>query len=366
MIYQRIKTILPHFQFVGEYVSATELQSGNVNETYHLVYSRNHEHHYILQRVNTYVFKNPQGVMHNISMVTSHLCDSLRAQGKDPKGSVLSIIRTREGELLYTDDHQDVWRAYGYILGATAHDAVSDPRLVYEVGRGFGNFQSLLSNFPANELYEPIPNFHNTRKRFYAFVRSLDEDKAGHVHELEDEIEFMFERRLMMSEIVKLLDAGVLPLRVTHNDTKSNNVMIDDKTGKAICVIDLDTVMPGSSLYDYGDGVRFGCSTAAEDEEDTSKIKLDVEKFTAFTEGYLSETSSALVPAELSRLVLGIKVITCELAMRFLMDYIDGNVYFRVNSPQHNLVRARAQMALLRDIERRERELERIVGTLIR
>ena len=179
--------------------------------------------------------------------------------------------------------------------------------------------------------------------------------------ELEDEIEFFFERRRMLGEIVKLLDQGVLPLRVTHNDTKSNNVLLDQKTGKALCVIDLDTVMPGSSLYDYGDGVRFGASDAREDEQDIEKVNLNMDKARAFTRGFVQETAGFLSDEELSRLPLGIKVITAELAMRFLTDYLDGDPYFKVDYPEHNLVRARAQMALLKDIERKEEALYRMV-----
>ena len=208
---------------------------------------------------------------------------------------------------------------------AVPYDVLEKPRHYYEIGRAFGEFQRRLRTFPAQRLHETIPDFHNTTRRFYAFVAAVAEDRAGRVDALEDEIEFFFERRKMMNEIVRRLKTGELPLRVTHNDTKSNNVLIDQETDEAICVIDLDTVMPGSSLYDFGDAVRFGASTAAEDEEDLSKIGLDMEKYRLFTEGFLRETNGFLTEKEIGLLPLGVKVITCELAMRFLTDYIDGD-----------------------------------------
>lgn len=367
MIYNQIKTVLPRFRFQGEYQSVQETVSGNVNSTYHLIYAyHGQERHYILQRINGYVFKEPREVMHNIALVTEHLRKNMMQAGMEVEGRVLSLIHTRDDDILYIDQAGDCWRAYDFIINATAPDIVETPEMMKEIGSGFGRFQRLLYDFPADQLFVPIPNFHHTIKRFYAFVRSVDEDLVGRVKGVEDEIEFFFERRKMMSSIVRLLDNGTLPLRVTHNDTKSNNVMLDNATGKAICVIDLDTVMPGSSLYDYGDAVRFGASTAAEDEPDTSRIALDMDKTRSFTQGFIEETKGFLTVEELRRLPLGIKVITCELAMRFLKDYIDGDLYFKVNSPQHNLIRARAQMALLRDIEKKEPELNEMIAQMIK
>lgn len=366
MLYNQIKTILPRFRFRGNYKSAVEFVSGNVNVTYHLIYQdEDQEQHYILQRINGYVFKEPREVMRNIALVTEHLRKNMMLAGLPTQGRVLSLIHTVDDDVLYLDPAGDCWRAYDFISNATAYDQVDTPALMEEVGRGFGNFQRLLYDFPASQLYASIPNFHNTTKRFYALVRSVDEDLAGRVKHVQDEIEFFFEHRKMMSSIVRLLDNGTLPLRVTHNDTKSNNVMLDNVTGKAVCVIDLDTVMPGSALYDYGDAVRFGASTAAEDEPDTSRIALDMDKTRAFTKGFVAETNGFLDREELLRLPLGIKVITCELAMRFLKDYIDGDLYFKVNSPQHNLIRARAQMALLRDIEKKEPELNAMIQEMV-
>ena len=359
MTYNTIRNVLPHFCFKGKYKGVQELTSGNVNNTYVLEYQDGPVTRlYTLQHINPYVFKNPHEVMSNIFAVTSHLREAMARNNEDANRRVLELIKTKEGKNLYEDDDGDIWRAYTYISDASALDIVRTPQEMEEVGRGFGQFQKLLYDFPAQELYPSIPNFHHTTKRFYTFVHALDRDKAGRVREVEDEIEFMFDRRRMMGEIVRMLDNGHIPYRVTHNDTKSNNVLLDNASGKAICVIDLDTVMPGSSLYDYGDAIRFGASTAAEDEPDVSRIALDMDKTKAFTRGFIEETNGFLTKEELSYLPLGIKVLTCELAMRFLTDYIDGDVYFKVNSPEHNLVRARAQIALLKDIERREQDLQ--------
>ncbi len=353
MVYNDIKRVLSKFQFSGRYVHGEELHSGNINNTYHLIYHTDDGavNHYTLQQINSYAFKDPRGVMRNIELVSDHLRKALEQKGIDPQRRMLDLIRTVDGDVLLETGGGGFWRAYRYIDEATAYDRVSKPEHFYEAGRAFGEFQRLLSDFPAEQLTETIPNFHNTQKRFYAFVAAVAEDKAKRVAWLDDEIEFFFERRRMMSEIVRRMDAGLLPVRVTHNDTKINNVMIDDKTDKAICVIDLDTVMPGSALYDYGDAIRFGASTAAEDEPDLNKISLDVGLFEQFTRGFLSEVHDSLTDEEIRLLPLSIKVITCELAMRFLTDYIDGDLYFKVSSPEHNLIRARAQMKLLTDVE---------------
>ncbi len=366
MTYNAIKRVLPHFCFEGQYRSVTELTSGNINNTYLLEYmGATGPRFYVLQHINTYVFRNPREVISNISAVTNHLRRALIRDGESTERRVLELIPARDGSNLYEDEEGDVWRAYTYINDATALDVVETAEEMEQVGRGFGSFQRLLYDFPAQELFCPIPNFHHTLKRFYSFVHSVDEDRAGRVKFVEDEIEFMFEHRRMMGSIVRMLDEGVIPYRVTHNDTKSNNVMLDNATGKAICVIDLDTVMAGSALYDYGDAVRFGASTAAEDEPDVSRIALDLTKAEAFTKGFVAETNGFLTREELLNLPLGIKVLTCELAMRFLTDYIDGDVYFKVNSPDHNLIRARAQIALLRDVERKEAQLQAMTERLI-
>lgn len=365
MLNEIIAAAASHFAFQGTPVSGEEMHSGNINRTYHLICDdRGARHEYILQRISTYVFKEPAPMMDNIARVTAHLRQALLARGESPERRVLEIIPTRENGLLWFDAEGGCWRAYAFITDAFAYDAV-DAAAFYQVGRSFGAFQRLLSDFPAAELYESIPDFHNTAKRFGQLDAAIRADTAGRAHEVGAEIAFLLERREKLCAIVRLIEEGALPLRVTHNDTKSNNVMLDKKTGEPLCVIDLDTVMPGSSLYDYGDAIRFGGNTAAEDERDTSKISLDMEKTEAFTRGFIEETNGILSREELRRLPLGIYVMTGELAARFLTDYLSGDAYWKINSPDHNLVRSRAQIALLRDIERKEDDLQRMVDAMI-
>ena len=355
MAYEQISHVLPMFRFEGSFESARELTSGNINHTYRVSYrlADGSLKEYVLQQINTYVFKNPEAVMSNVQKVTAHLRAAIEGRGEDASRRALHLIETVDGGCMVKDGEEHFWRAYDFITDAMAYDRVEKPEHFREAGRAFGEFQNALADFPANELFDTIPDFHNTKKRFYTFVQAVAEDKAGRVKDLEAEIDFFFDRRKMMSGIVDRIERGELPLRVTHNDTKINNVMLDKDSGEALCVIDLDTVMPGSALYDYGDAVRFGACTAAEDEPDTSLISIDLELFRLFTEGFVGAVRDSLTPAEIELLPLGIKVITCELAMRFLTDYIDGDLYFRPAYPGHNLVRARAQMKLLTEIEER-------------
>ncbi len=365
MTQQQIAAIAQHFQLKGEFLSAVELHSGNINHTYHLIHDdRGARREYILQRISTNVFHEPERMMENIVHVTEHLRRALLARGEDPERRVLTIIPTREGGMMYSDPEAGCWRACPFITNAFAYDTV-DAAAFYEVGRGFGAFQRMLADFPAGELYESIPDFHNTVWRFEQLEQAIAADPVGRVREVRADIDFLMARREKLCSIIPLIESGELPLRVTHNDTKSNNVMLDADTGKALCVIDLDTVMPGSALYDYGDAIRFGGNAAAEDEADTAKISLDMEKTEAFTRGFIGETNGFLTENELRRLPLGIYVMTGELAVRFLWDYISGDHYWKTDSSDHNLRRSRAQAALLRDVERKEGELQAMVDRLI-
>ncbi len=367
MIYNDIKHILREFDFSGKYVSAVELTSGNINMTYALTYEQSDGSikHYILQRISAVAFKDPEGMMSNIQLVVNHITAAMERDGVDGDRRALKFISCKSGGNLYRDENNNCWRSYVFIEDAKAYDSIERPEHFYEAGRGFGEFQKYLFDFPAEKLFVTIPDFHNTTKRFYAFVAAVAEDRAGRVSSLEREIDFFFDRRKMMNSIIALTESGVLPERVTHNDTKLNNVLIDNSTGKAICVIDLDTVMPGSILYDYGDAIRYGACTAAEDESDISKIGVDMNLFRLFTDGFVSEIAHKITDEEIKNLPLGVLVITCELAMRFLTDYINGDEYFKVKYPEHNLVRARAQMRLLEVFEEKYDEMQTYVCSLM-
>ncbi len=354
-----IKSVAAHFSFSGTLANTKELTAGNINVTYRLTYTKDGlPHQYIIQRINTNAFKDPVSLMDNVGKVTTHIRASYQAEGINPDRRVLTFVPCDNGTLLYIDPEGGAWRAYHYVDGVTAYDQIESADLFREAGRGFGEFQTRLADFPAAELVETIPGFHNTAHRYGTFLQAIEKDAAGRVASIPDEIAFFQDRKDLAHAIVsKLGDPDLLPLRVTHNDTKLNNVLIDNATGKALCVIDLDTVMPGSALYDYGDAVRYGACTAAEDEPDTSKIGFDMTLFEAFTEGFVSATAGKLTDTEIRLLPLGVKVITYELAMRFLTDYINGDVYFKTKYADHNLVRARAQMKLLTVIEEKYEEM---------
>ncbi len=362
----RIISVAAHFALGGVPTRVKELTAGNINVTYRLdMGEASDAPRYVLQRINTEAFKDPASLMENIGLVTAHIRAGYEAEGVDPARRVLSFVPTEGGSLLYMDDEGGAWRAYRYVDGVTAYNTIESAELFREAGRGFGDFQARLADFPADQLTETIPGFHDTAKRYGAFCAAIEADAAGRAAGIPEELAFFHERRALMSAIVDRLGTA-FPVRVTHNDTKLNNVLIDDATGKALCVIDLDTVMPGSALYDYGDAVRYGACTAAEDEPDTSKIGFDMDLFRAFTEGFVSATAGGLTPDEIRALPLGIAVITCELAMRFLTDYLNGDTYFKTAYPTHNLVRARAQMQLLRCVEAHMEEMEAFVEGLLR
>lgn len=350
------------FEFDGEVQEISPFGSGHINDTLRVVcVSEQEEKHYILQRINTAVFRDPDGLMNNIAEVTAFLRKKVIAQGGNPEREVLCPVKTRTEELYCRSEEGECWRAYLCIDGATCYDMVEKPEDFYQAGRGFGHFQALLSDYPAQQLRETIPDFHHTPKRFEAFCRAVEEDCCGRKAEVLSEIQFVMNHADDMQIIQQMMDDGEMPLRVTHNDTKLNNVMIDDVTGKALCVLDLDTVMPGTAVFDFGDSIRFGANTAAEDETDLSKVSLSLELFEAYTKGFLESCGHSLTETEKLMLPMGAKIMTLECGMRFLMDYLQGDVYFKIHREKHNLDRARTQFALVRDMERKWTEMERIV-----
>lgn len=352
------------FGISGRLAGWQEICAGNINRTYEVTFESPEggtQDKYTFQRINTYVFKNPEDVMHNILAVTEHIKHKLLEEYGSYDRRVLSFLTAENGTpYLYTND-RDFWRVYRFVDDAKAYDIIEKPIHFYEAGRAFGEFQGWLADFPVDVLVETIPQFHNTVRRMQDFRRAVQEDKAGRRGTVEREIAFLLEREIEAGTIVGLLEAGAIPYRVTHNDTKINNILFDAESDKALCVIDLDTVMPGTSIYDFGDAVRSGASTAREDEEDLSKVHFDLSMFERFTRGFLEETKGLLTAEEIRLLPLGAKIITLELASRFLTDYLDGDIYFKISRPDHNLVRARNQIRLAQEMEAVFPEMEDIV-----
>ena len=350
------------FDFPGTFVDYTRHGNGHINDTYMVRFKREDgsEKRFILQRINTSVFKNPDGVMNNIGLVSDFIREKVKSQGGDPERESLTIVYAKDGKPFY-DEGDAFFRAYLFIDGAVSYESVEKPEDFYESGFGFGRFQYLLSEFDASKLCEVIPGFHDTGARFERFKQVVSEDKVGRVKEAEKEIKFVMDRAADMSVCMDMLKSGKLPLRVTHNDTKLNNVMLDAKTGKAVCVVDLDTVMPGLSINDFGDAIRFGANTAAEDETDLSKVSLDLNLFEVYTKGFLAGCNNSLTKEELEMLPMGAKMMTLECGMRFLTDFLEGDVYFKIHREGHNLDRARCQFELVADMERKMQEMNEIV-----
>lgn len=328
--------------------------AGHINETY-AVYmpaeSGEEELAYVLQRVNKFVFKNPAHVMENIFGVTEYLRRSIRASGGNPDRETLSYIKTRAGENYFEDAKGLPWRCYNYIPDSVCYQTTPEPEQFYQSGKSFGRFLKQLGDYPAGTLHETIPHFHDTPSRYADFERALRRDVKNRARTCMPETAFVKARKQDCGRLTQLLQAGRLPLRVTHNDTKLNNILFDADTGEGICVIDLDTIMPGLAANDFGDSIRFGATTAAEDEQDLAKVHFDLALFELYTKGYLEAAGDVLTPAEKETLAWGAKLMTLECGMRFLTDYLQGDVYFKTQYPTHNLVRARTQFKLVSEME---------------
>lgn len=357
------KDIADKFQFDGNLANSKLHICGHINQTIILDFVREDgtEKKYVLQRINKEIFPNVPELMNNILKVTNHISTKVKEENGDPLRESLNLIPTKDGNYYYETPDGNYFRAFHFIEGARTYMLVEKPEDFYKCGRGLGKFQKQLADFDASSIYETIKDFHNTTKRFEAFMEAVKEDKVGRAKSVQEEIEFITSRANETSILVNLLNEGKLPLRVTHNDTKFNNIMIDDITGDAICVIDLDTVMPGLSLYDYGDAIRSGASTAEEDETDLSKVNFDLNLFEVFTKGFLESCGDALTETEKEYLAFSAKLITLELSMRFLMDHLNGDVYFQVHRENHNLDRARNQLKLVADMEKNMNKMKEIV-----
>ena len=343
------------FQMDGEPVACEEFGHGHINSTYKITTDTGHE--YVLQKINKYVFHNPVQLMANANAVTSFI----REREADPRAAIHFIpTRNDDGSFCHRDSDGEFWRMYDYVGGFCVDQPETDEDF-YQSAVAFGRFQHLLADFPADTLYETIPNFHNTASRYRDFEQAVKENASGRADEVREEIAFIRARAADCSILTDLLAKGELPLRVTHNDTKLNNVMLDDVTGRPVCVIDLDTVMPGLSLYDYGDSMRFGTNPAAEDETDLSKVTCDLNLFEQYTKGFLEECGSMLTPQEIENLPLSAKLMTLECGMRFLADHIAGDTYFKIHREGHNLDRCRTQLKLVADMESKMDAMKQIV-----
>lgn len=353
---EKIKEIGAAFRLSGEVDAVDTITNGNINATYRVTYRSGDDSakSYIFQRINTVVFSNPVQIMHNIDLVTTHI------RKKYPNEQNLHFHHTAEGKNYLFDEENAFWRVMNWVDSIT-FDTCDDLSVIEATGAAFGRFQNQLSDFDGAQLYETIPDFHNTKKRLDTLFSHIKEDPCGRVGSVSDEIAYLASVREQAGALSVRYANGEFPVRVTHNDTKSNNVLFDRETKMPLVVIDLDTVMPGMAMYDFGDAVRFIANTAAEDEADLSRVGFDTEKFRAFCKGFVGEVGSSLTQAELGSLVQASFSITIELASRFLDDYITGDKYFKINYPEHNLVRTRCQLALAKDIARKQAALEEIV-----
>lgn len=360
---QIVKEVAGSFVLPGVLREISVYGSGHINDTFRLTYETdNGIRRYILQRMNRSVFKAPEELMENIIGVTSWLKKKIRAAGGDPERETLTIVKCRNGNYYYRDSEGEYWRVYLFVEGAASYDQVERPEDFYQSAYAFGHFQRMMADYPARSLHETIPDFHNTVKRFGDFKRAVEADVCGRVKEVKEEIRFVMEREKFAHTLCDLEARGEIPVRVTHNDTKLNNILMDRETGRGLCVIDLDTVMPGLAVNDFGDSIRFGASTGAEDEKDLSKISCDMELYRIYTRGFLEGCGGALTDMELAHLPTGAIMMTFECGMRFLADYLEGDHYFKTNRKEHNLDRCRTQFKLVRDMEEKLNEMRAIVN----
>lgn len=357
-----MRYIAEQFALEGDVVAITPHGNGHINETYLVeAQKEGRQFSYILQRINTAVFTEPEKLMRNISGVTEYLRKQFLTENGEERRCTLTIISTKTGMLYYEAGDGRCYRMYIYIDKTRTLEQITSAQDLAVAAEAFGEFRYRLSKYPAETLYETIPDFHNTPKRYERFLEVLADDTLGRAGEVQEEIAFVKDRQAEMGILCDALQSGEIPLCVTHNDTKLNNILLDEATGKVVCIIDLDTVMPGSALYDIGDSIRFGASTAAEDETDLRKVSLNLELFAEYVRGYCRGCHGNLTAREYELLPMGAKLMTLECGMRFLADYLEGDVYFRIHREQHNLDRCRTQFALVADMERKWNEMKQIV-----
>jgi hypothetical protein len=368
MAYQekQLQEISKQFQIYGEILHAETFKIGHINETYSATYDQGGMRvRYIHQKINKHVFKNPPAVMKNVMRVTTHIRRRLEIQdARDITRRSLIVIPTRDGQSYYCSRENEYWRTFVFVEGVQTFESVQSPEQAFQAGRAFGEFQSLLVDLPGGRLTETIPNFHNTRKRFSALQQAIQKDRYNRAKDAKQEIEFALKHEKIVDVILDAMARKRIPERITHNDTKFNNVMLDAVTGEAKCVVDLDTVMPGCALYDFGDMVRTTTSPTLEDEPDLSKVRMLMPIFKQLAEGYLATAGSFLTKAEKSILAFSGKLITFEIGIRFLTDFLSGDTYFRIHRPDHNLDRCRTQFKLAESIEQQEEAMQKFVNGL--
>ena len=358
-----IMGIIAQFALEGEVQEIRPYGPGHINDTFRLTCQAGEEEKvYVLQRVNGDVFKNCDQLMENVKRVTDYLKERIREQGGDPQRETLQIVPTKDGKTHVTDGNGDGWRVYPFISGTVSYDRAETPEQFRQSGYAFGNFQHLLADFPAEELHETIVDFHNTADRFAKFLQAVERDAKGRAKDVQEEIRFIRQREADCHFFNDLLADREVPLRVTHNDTKLNNVLFCAETGEVVCVVDLDTVMPGFAAHDFGDAIRFGASTGDEDERDLSRISCSMELFEAYLDGFLAGCRGSLTRREVETLPMGAKMMTLECGMRFLTDYLEGDVYFKTHREGQNLDRCRTQLKLVADMETKMGEMERITA----
>ncbi|MBO5306243.1 MAG: aminoglycoside phosphotransferase family protein [Clostridia bacterium] len=336
--------------------------NGHINDTFLVVADKR----YILQRMNTAVFPDPVGLMENIRGVTEHIRAKTEAMGGDVARCSLTVVPTLDGSPFFKDRLDGYWRLYDFVEGTLTKERVENPKDFYTCAKAFGHFQQMLADYPAEKLSEPIANFHNTPWRYENLMKAVSADKCNRLASVMAEVEFAKEREEFCKTLEKARADGSLPLRVTHNDTKLNNILFDEVTEEPVCVIDLDTVMPGYSVNDFGDSIRFGANTAAEDEIDLSKISLDLELFELYAKGFIEGCGGSLTETEIRLLPVGAIMMTLECGMRFLTDYLEGDTYFKIHREGHNLDRARNQFALVADMERKMPQMREIIKNILR
>lgn len=350
--------LIEAFQFEGELLSYKPYGSGHINDTFYFEFTNDK---YILQRINTDIFTKPYELMENIEGVTLFLKEKIIEDGGNPDRETLNIILTKDGKNVYKDSEGHYWRTYDFVDDAYSYDLVESPEDFYQSGVAFGTFQYRLADFPIEKLNFTIENFHHTPKRYQTFLKAVEQDVVGRAKYVTEEIEAIKEQAEFVNILWDLHAEGKLPLRVTHNDTKLNNVLFDKVSKQAICVVDLDTVMPGFSLDDFGDAIRFGASTALEDEKDLDKVRFDIDLFDVYIEGFLKGANGSLTDLEIDLFPEGAKMMTLECAIRFLTDYLEGDTYFKTAYDDHNLVRTRTQIKLVQEMDRQWDEMKKVV-----